>query len=679
VIKINLLTKKTIIMNSYNENLQSSVLASLMSLQLAQKSMKSKLDASIFSLYYAEGATINAKEKLGAAVTKYQAQQRIKAHAVTNNNISINLLNSANQQKTYTAKSVANTAVSASNVQIASNAIVRLASDMGSIYSILKAADFDSEIYLQGEGAYNLISETAYDAEKVSQSAMEASTFTAEVSSSTVADEAKSTNSSIANLFDIVSSDFDTISATVAADNAALADASAAEKKAEGILEFINVEYFATKTAYILNNVELNLNLSVPKSKRTEDSYVVAFDYYKSPFTSNELGPHKNSKIKPIPLPPIVPGYPVKNYYIMLVKDSKKLVFTISNAEGLLLNKNQYIEVPAFSSSPASSSPVADNTLQTTAKTAPKKEAKRDTETTIFITDLLDSDGDLMELGQNYVVFVLAVFMQDYKKAINNFDDYLSAPSATFKLTHQLSGPGATDISVTGQKLEFKLASESKYPVEYRCMFLPDNGGLVKGILSENGLRTVEQELEKLETIANKYDPLIAELQSKIDTIQSELEEFTGTGAPDEQAKQASGADNKANKARLMADLKTAIDELKSTKKKQKKEMDSIDPAQDTQPGFFFNLKLAEQVSAANYSIAKRSDKKEEGNTTGQSGSVTINESTTDNFGDMLIEGKSYIPVVLTASTASEEDLNQFTNYLSPYDTTKPFIYESKH
>ena len=666
-------------MNSYNENLQSSVLASLMSLQLAQKSMKSKLDASIFSLYYAEGATINAKEKLGSAVTKYQAQQKIKAHAVTNNNISINLLNSANQEKKYTAKSVTNTAVSASNVQIASNAVVRLASDMGSIYSILKAADFDSEIYLQGEGAYHLMSETAYDAEKVSQSAMEASTLTAEVSSSTVADEAKSTNSSIANLFDIASSDFDAISAMVAADNAALADASAAEKKAEGILEFINVEYYATKAAYILNNGELNLNLSVPKSKRTEDSYMVTFDYYKSPFTNKELNPHQNSKNKPAPLPPIDPGYPVKKYYIMLVKDSKKLVFTISNAEGLLLNKNQYVEVPAFSSPPASAPAAAANTPQTSAKTAPKKEAKRDAETTIFITDLLDSDGDPMELGQNYVVFVLAVLMQDYKKAINNFDDYMSAPSATFKLTHKLSGPGAADISVTGQKLEFKLASKSAYPVEYRCMFLPDNGGLVKGILSENGLRTVEQEVEKLETIANEYDPLIAKLQSEIDTIQSELEEFTGTGAPNDQAKQASGADDSNNKAKLMAGLKAAIDKLKSTKKELKKAMNSINPAQDTQPGFFFNLKLAEQVSAANYSIAKPSEKKEGDKAPELTGSVTINESTTDNFGDMLIEGKSYIPVVLTASTASEEDLDQFTNYLSPYDATTPFKYESKH
>ena len=77
-----------------------------------------------------------------------------------------NLLYSASQQKSYTAQSVTNAAVCAANVQVAANAVLRLSSDMGSIYSMLSAADFGSEIYLQSRTAYSIMNETAYDAEK---------------------------------------------------------------------------------------------------------------------------------------------------------------------------------------------------------------------------------------------------------------------------------------------------------------------------------------------------------------------------------------------------------------------------------------------------------------------------------------------------------------------------------
>lgn len=656
-------------MNSYDENLHSTVVSSLQDLELAKKAMKSKLNASIFTLYYTEGARITATEKLDASNEVYKFQQKIKEQAVNNNNVSVNLLAAANQQKKYTAQSVTNTAVCAANVQVATNAIVRLAGDMGSIYSILRAADFDTEIYQQGALAYELMNVTAYKAEQASQTAMKAATQTAEISSSTIADEAKSTNELIGKLLKVASTDFDNISATVAANNADLATASAAEKKAEGKLEFINVEYFATDTAYQLNNSELNQNLtvvpqnmdSVPEDERNNDSYVVSFNYYKSPFPQKETDhskDHQNSESSKN-------GYPVKAYYIMLVKDSSKLVFTMSNAESLLLNSHQYIEV------------------------LPESGHKKVSQT-VFISDLLDSDGEHMQLGQKYAVFVLTVFTEDYKKGINNFDDYLSAPSATFKLTNKLVSPipSKNNIIVKDKTLMFDVTQDEKFPVQYRCMFLPENKNLVVGLLSAKGLRSVEHEVQKLETIADKYDPIIAELEAELATLNSTQ---NGMSLKSQELTDQMKKATKAEKEKLKEQLQSMHDEMKKTgneisaltkklkanKTAQMKAMKSLEPHRPVKPGFFFNRKLAEQVSAANYTPATAPPKTEKTHGHQYAWQVVIHENTTDNFGDVLIPGKKYVPVILSASAAVEENQDQYTNSLSDFEKTDSFIYEA--
>ncbi|MBB5395236.1 hypothetical protein [Mucilaginibacter sp. AK015] len=639
-------------MNSYNDNLHSSVVNTLQTLELAEKSLKSNLDASIFSLYYAEGAIITASENLNLANLKYKSQQNISSQAVKNANIATNLAAAATQQKNYTAQSVTNTAVSASNIQIASNAVVRLASDMGSIFSILKAADAEGELYLQGETAYGLINATAYDAEKLSQTAMEASTYTAEVSSSTVADEAAVTNTAIANLLAVTNADFSATAATVTADHAALAAAGATEKVAEGTLESSNAEYFSVRSAYRLNNRELNLNLTV--ANKTSISYDVYFNYYNAPFKpdKNHSASEKNETT--------VDSYPVQHYYIMLVKDSKKQVFTISNAENLVLNHKQRKLV-----------------------TLPATPAKRLIQTTISIDDLLDSDGQPMQLGAKYAVFVFAQLKEDYKKLINNFDDYLSAPSESFALTVDLVSPGPKAIGYKDGEVTFTVVEPSGVPVQHRVIYLPDNKGLINGLLSVEGLRSIEKEVLKLEMIADKYDPLISNLEAQLLTLQADMSATSerldatneGTAAPtaDKAGAKPGSSDQKAL-SNTKAEYTRLRHELTKARKERDNEMKAITPAKQEHPGFFFNTKIAEQVSFANYTVVHPSKDKEEV----KNGvfHVKIDSTVTDNFGDPLIPGYHYIPVVLTVPNVPEEDMVQYKNALSEYAKTKPFKYE---
>ncbi len=645
-------------MNSYNENLHSSIITSLNEQELELKKIGAKLDASKFSLYYAEGAKINAAEKLETANKEYVFQQQVKNQAVENSNISTNLLASADQGKSYVTQTVTNTSVAAANVQVAANAILRLASDVGSIFSIVNAADFGSEIYDQSNEAYQLMNQTAYVAEKTSQHSMEASTLIAEVSATTIADKAKVTNTSVQDLLKVVNTEFDKTATTVATDNTALATASKIEKKAEGVLEDVNVEYYATHSAYQLNNKELNLDLAVKVDSNTE--YTVSFDYYKSPFP--KPGTEKS-------------GYPVKNYYIMLVKDNKKSTFSINNAEGILSTgkKDQYIEIAS----------------------TPKLLGQHKVEKSISMSELRDSNGDEMELGKAYTVFVLTVFTNDYKKLINTFDDYLSAPSATFTLANTLSSPKPDAIVVTRekghlQKLSFHLEENKNYnEVAYRCMFLPDNKDLITGLLTEKGLRSIENEVEEKEHIADKFDPVIAEQEAVLNSLrvaytalkeeeeENQKAQNTVTDPKEKQKLVAEGKRIEKEIKKTSNDISTATDKLEKAKNDRKAAIDSMEPVKQIKPGFFFDLKIAELITAANYTVAKKTEKIVNDKLI-IDGEMHIEPETTDNFGNRLIDGNLYIPVVVSVFSGNEENKDQFTNALSNFEKTKSFTYQIK-
>ena len=93
----------------------------------------------------------------------------------------------------------------------------------------------------------------------------------------------------------------------------------------------------------------------------------------------------------------------------------------------------------------------------------------------------------------------------------------------------------------------------------------------------------------------------------------------------------------------------------------------------DAKLNFYFNLTLAEHIPAGSYTQGvaelKAHDKIKQVIT------ATILESTTDNFGNRLINNNLYIPVMLSMSAAVEENLVQFTNALSDFATMDKLQY----
>ncbi len=387
-------------MNTYTYNLRLAVITSLQKVDLDQKNLFSQLNASKITLQYAGEATLAANKNHKASTSEMDFKELIKKQAILNNDLSKNLVVSAAQADQYVKQSITQTALCAANVQVAANAIVRLASDMGSILSIVTAADADTDIFAEASNARKLINDTAEAAETTSQLAMNASILTSEVSSVTVFDKAKSTNTLMANIFQVISNDFDAAAQAVVADEASLAVATEKEKLAEESFKMVSAGYKAVQMAYQLTNKELNLGLSV--SAITADSFTVSFNLIKNVF--DPKGPSS-----------------VVSYYIILVKESNELTFTISEAEKLMLQAacKSIINVQV---APGIKDPVSKQVDFNKMPGTDKYPA--------YV--LQDADGEEIKAGHIYVVFLLAVYTDAYKKVLNNYENFLSAPSLPF-------------------------------------------------------------------------------------------------------------------------------------------------------------------------------------------------------------------------------------------------------
>ncbi|WP_046744089.1 hypothetical protein [Kordia zhangzhouensis] len=721
-------------MSSYNDNLHSSVVSSLNTQELELQNVEAKLEASMFSLYYAQGARITTAEELEVTTAKYVFQKNIHEQAIVDSDVSTNVLQSTKNAKSFTSKSVSNTSVAAANVQIAANAILKLASDTGSIFSIINAADFDTEIYAQSNKAYVLMNDTAYAAEQASQHSMEASALIAEVTTDDLNSKATVTDTSIKDLLSVVTNQFDSTTALLSTQSAELASANSKEKKAEGQLEDLSVAYNSANDAYTINNNELNLNLMVttPINIGTHESYTVSFEPYKSPF--NLKSPDENTQLPT--------GYPVQNYYVLLVEDSKSATFSINDAEGIVTEG--YTD--RFVSIAPSDDPIIAQKIYIKGVSTDDHKV------------LQDSEGKLLELGKDYVIFVFAVFTNGYKKSINTFEDFLTAPSKRFSLQNQLSMADSSGIQLPNDKnvINFGVFENPDYKVQYRCAFLPNNKELVLGLLTTEELQYIDQEVNDRKQIENLYTEKISEIKAKLALLDAETKakKTEQTPAKDPKGTAAKKASKPNSNTITDAQRKELLNEQLQILEKEQAALASNEG--HLQPGFFFNLTIAEQIPAGSYTTAQegtdsliayllrniediqeslKDEKVQKLNTTltglaskksakndteqflqdaityiedtikevvgktlnsllkdyGQlikdlillskgyqfySKTVTLAPETTDNFGNRLINNNEYIPAIISISNNPDETVNvQFINALSDFQHTAPFTY----
>lgn len=684
-------------MNSYNESLQNTVAATLQSQNLDLRSLESQNKSAMYTLYYAEGATLTAEEKLGVAITDMDNKATVKDQAVRNMGISANQLNSSTQASQYNGQAVTNMAACAANVQIAANGITRLAADVGSIFSIVNAADFGTDIYTLADQVKGLVNTTAYNAELTSQTAMEASAYTAEVSALTVLNDAKATNTLMSNILQIASGEHNTAAQAVARDNATLATVSTSEKLAEGAYKSTCVNLVTGQSAYYSVNLGLNLGFTcIPLSS---DSFLVAFNRIKAAFPP----PVQPAAAEAAPGSSLAPPsstaasssivndrYPVSHYYVFVVKESKQLTFSISDAENLRTNNpHRFVKIADLDVSHASEIPDAGMITQVIEyKRVPGPDGPY---------TLTDSDGDTIAPGSNYVIFVTAVYQDSYKRLINNFDDYITAPTLSFSMTTLLNAadnisfvavqiadgqakPGTDpETTKTLEKLEtdnivvdsiitkagkenakyilfFQAAppADEKAKIGCNCIYLPVNTAAPERLLTQ-------PESNLFTDVQVNVDGI--RLQNEKQVIQRCIHDLEASQKV-RQTKQK-GADNADETPPPSNDISGGYLTLLRNKLNQLPAKEFAPPTR-----FFFNIDLAETLPAGSYTAATAAEDK----TSVNLWYAFIGPATTDNFGNLLSENTQYATAILTLSNSDDITIiDAYTNNISDFATVTLF------
>lgn len=219
-------------------------------------------------------------------------------------------------------------------------------------------------------------------------------------------------------------------------------------------------------------------------------------------------------------------------------------------------------------------------------------------------------------------------------------------------------------------------------------MFLPDNTDLVKNLLTDIQLNTIEDDVQDYEYLQENYISKISDLDAHINEAEDDNK------ALNDKIKKTKDEEKKKELEQEQKDLIKLINAMKKDRNELQKNMQELMKhifiTGKTIPGFFFNLNLAEKVSKANYTPADTFSlenfiKRYKYSPPGIPpdlvlpqpdyiiGTVDIGPDTTDNFGNPLIPGKKYLPVILSFST--DEESQDFTNSLSDFSKTEFFTY----
>ena len=394
-------------MNTYNENLQQTVVNTLSALSLQQANLDSLRTIAESTLYQAQGAEFTARDKLRKTAENVAIWQHLNEQSLVSENQIFNLLSSANKANADVTTCMTNSAAAASNVQIASNAIAALAADVGAALNIATASLYDTDVYNKIMSANSFINEVANESKNIAKDAMNASSYASEITSTEVLSQTQALKSKIDNIFKSARAQLSDFSNLAIAETGQLVQASQAERQAEGELRDTTSEVQAIETSYSNANKQLNYGLGVQ---------VVSGAEIKVSFTPQPtaLPPFNSSAALTSAVRNAAP-----NYYLALLPTQNQSTFSLDQAQQLFAQRAQ------------------DSTGSFTLINVP--DVGQSITEAIYLSTTTEEDdkakdvfGNPISVGSSYVAYLYIELPQAYKQFINNFADVLSAPTASF-------------------------------------------------------------------------------------------------------------------------------------------------------------------------------------------------------------------------------------------------------
>jgi hypothetical protein len=429
-------------MNTYNDNLQDTVNKTLAVLSTGQARLNAEKVANDYLLYNAQGVEIKAYETQLETAGLEELGRNIN-HLVLLSELQISDLQlSATGANDRIALSVTNMATAAASVNIASNAVVALAADIGAALNNTIASLLDTEVYRQVAHANSCINKVASEAEALSRLAMDASSKASEVIIQSVLNETADVRSALDILFAASQATLADFSSRLIADNAAAGQALTLERQAEGGVKAIDSLMKANRRAYQNANSQLNMGLTIEVYSGSEIG--VSFHNWSAPMPASEDAEPKNLKF-----------LADKPYRLMLLPFEQATTFTIDQAEQLL-ERNRRDDY------------LLENNDQQPIKVILKK----------------DVNGDPVSPGKRYVAYLHIELSMEYRRSIDNFANLLTSPSLPFipatdlplarKSGSHTAAASATEsvlttlhFSTTGNELGHK-------KLEFRCILIEE-------------------------------------------------------------------------------------------------------------------------------------------------------------------------------------------------------------
>lgn len=663
-------------MSTYNENLRETVIDTLTALAGQQTTMDSQNTVAKYNLYYAQGTELAAQQKLDSTRRLVASYEGIDSVAITCDNQAINLLASLTQANTNVTASMTNVATAAANIQIASNAVMKLSSDIGAALNIATASMYGTDTYNKIAEANNYINIVANDARNVSKAAMEASSKTAEIISSATLAQGTSVKAQVDNVLAAVDAEVNKYSTTAIAENQTVGKSDRARSAAFGSLLDAKSQADAIDTAYTNANREINQNLLVKVS--SQHLIKLSFDTLINPAPTYQKSGNQTSTI---------PSLGAK-YYLALAPTDQVSILSTDQAEQLFAsrapNSSQFVAIPIAESATTASEQLQVNgeidgaevsgTVTVTLDTPPSKpngdktgalsvvvtvtqlpeEGMAGDQTppinppapiTVTVTVTTDVFGSKIVAGKEYAACIYIELGMDYKRYIGDFSDRLSAPSLPFTLATPIPLAKSSPQGALKPSPQKSVASPQALAATIPLTELEATNGVSFWVLplSQSDTPDPQTQIEyRCILVAEGKAPPKPHTSDDAATLQS--------------------SQTKPAQAPLAVPNKSSLNVCKGSL-------------------VFFDTSIAEQVAPSNYTVATLKPSNVSSNV--QQSAVhtpsaveyvaNFSSITTDNFGDPIQGDYIYRPYVLGVAIG----LNAAKYSSSLSDDLAPFIYNT--
>lgn len=544
--------------NTYSKELGSSMKNSTKEFIKEQYELDHKKSAAKISLYYAHGQTEKNQNNFKTTKQDSDASEALDSKSVKACNLAENVVIAAKQSLIDSGSATSNVSTAAANMQIAANAINKLAGDVAAMNSTAVNANNESAIQEHTARANKLTQKAAKLAEDVSLDSMQATIEASQATASTVVTNSETALEAAKNLQAATLSRYTELNQEEVTAKTNLIAAQKNEKLASANYDVSTKQDTAiSNTRSIIDQVSNNniklVDSVVWDSKHKQPQFDIPYGIGKGDSYSILWDAFRDEKKD------------IKSYRLIMVKMDDSEAFDINIAHKL--DKGSYYSVDP-SEEGASKYHKTFYLLDSELKVLPEGDTEHRVQDDTDFSNVrnhisVDYRGRPIERGQYYVAYIYAEYNIIKQRKLDSIVGYLSQPSKKLIIQAPLYHTETPQIH-TSYFNSKNVAVSVKVPtikydptkVDFRVMLVESEN--VKANTINKKIKEAIDDMEKAEfsynaklNMLNKYNSELSEqllkemsLQNRIDNYDAEVDEVSLKKLEDERTKAAEAVTN---------------------------------------------------------------------------------------------------------------------------------------